>query len=224
MRPQELVGEARTPEGRALTLLHRAGHFAVCLDGRTLMSSAAHHSEEQMAELACADLAARPGARVLVGGLGMGFTLRAVLDRLAPDARVRVVELLATVVEWNRGPLAHLAEHPLDDPRVEVVIGDVASTAADRLQPFDAVLLDVDNGPEAFSERRNARLYEPAGLTRLREMLRPSGVLVIWSAFESPRFLRTLERAGLEARAIPARARGQRGRRHTLFLGRRSSA
>ena len=174
-----------------------------------------------MAELACEGAARSPGARLLVGGLGMGYTLRAALDRLGPDAMVVVVELLEAVVRWNRGPLADLAERPLDDPRSHLEVVDLVDYLAAKPEPFDGILLDVDNGPEAFTTSGNARLYSERGLTRLRKALRPGGTLVVWSAFESPRFVGVMERAGFSVRAERARARGRKGGRHTLYVGRR---
>jgi spermidine synthase len=223
MEPRILIDEARTPDGRTITLTSRSGYFTVSVDGDPLMGSAEHHSEERMAELACADLTDRSAPRVLVGGLGMGYTLRAVLDRLPPRSEVIVAELLEAVVSWNRGPLAALANRPLTDRRVRLEVGDLVDYLAARPAPFDAVLLDVDNGPEAFTTESNSRLYDRRGLRRLHAALRPGGVLIVWSAFESPRFARALRRAGLEAEVVRSRARERKGARHTLYVGRRRS-
>ncbi len=225
MKPRELLASTTTPDGAALTLTREAGALVVRVANVPLMSSRVHGSEEAMAEVACAGLAARAGARVLVPGLGMGFTLRATLDALGPDAEVVVCELLPAIVEWNReGPLGALAGHPLCDARVRVVIDDVVRVVrASAPRSFDAILLDVDNGPEAFTVASNAALYEPAGLAALRAILRPGGALVVWSAHEAPRFERALRRAGFasaEARRVRARGAIAKGSRHVLYVGR----
>jgi len=180
-----------------------------------------------MAEVAAAALVGRPQPRVLVGGLGMGFTLRSVLDALGDDAQVVVAELLPCVVEWNRGVLAPLSQAALDDPRVRLETVDIADYLALHKSSFDAVLLDVDNGPEAFSAPGNARLYTPAGLAILRAALRPGGVLVVWSAFASNAFVKALARAGFNgAQMLTVRARSntRKGSRHTLFVARSGSS
>jgi spermidine synthase len=186
------------------------------------MSSASHGSEEAMAQVA---LQALPRAvkapRLLIGGLGMGYTLRAALELLPPEGSVTVAELSPAVLAWNRGPLAPLARSPLGDPRVSVVLGDVLN----RLHPqaFDAILLDVDNGPEGLSQPANRRLYGPEGVARFHRALAPQGVWVVWSAGPDPLFLKTMGEAGFDASAqgVPARSRGGggRGSRHHLFVG-----
>jgi spermidine synthase len=222
MDPTKLIDEARTPAGEIMKLTSRSGYFSVSIGRDLLMSSAEHHSEERMAELAIGDAVAWPETRVLIGGLGMGFTLRAALDRLGPDGRAHVVELMPAVVEWNRGPLAHLAEHPLDDTRASIEVVDLVDFLAARPEPFDGILLDVDNGPEAFTAQSNSRLYSRNGLRRLLAALKPGGALVVWSAFDSPPFVRKLQQAGFSARAVRARGRGKKGARHTLFVAKRT--
>jgi spermidine synthase len=219
MRPTTRIAEARTPAGEALVLTEHDGTWSVSVGRDMLMSSAAHHSEEEMAEL----VDGGPDARILVGGLGMGYTLRAVLDRLGAEGRVDVVELIPAVVEWNRGPLAPLAGRPLEDPRVSVEIRDVVGHVAAHRNTWDGILLDVDNGPEAFTTPGNARMYRQPGLRTLLRALRPGGVLVIWSAFDSPAFVRALSKAGFRADALRTHARGggRKRNRHTLFIGRR---
>lgn len=206
-----------------MTLVRQQGDLVVLVSGVPLMSSRVHGSEEVMAELACGPIRLRYGVRVLVGGLGMGFTLRAALDALGPDAKVVVSELMPALVEWNRGPLGPLAKHPLDDPRVSLVLGDVAAMLRASRETFDVVLLDVDNGPEAFTTPKNAWLYGPAGLETIRASLRIGGVVVFWSAFEAPGFERRLAEAGFQAETAPVRARGhvQKGSRHVLYVGRK---
>jgi spermidine synthase len=221
MKPTIVLDEARTPAGEVMKLTERSGYYSVSVGRDLLMSSGEHHSEERMAELAIGDAAAWPESRVLIGGLGMGYTLRAALDRLGPDGRAVVVELMEAVVAWNRGPLAHLAERPLDDPRASVEVVDLVDYLAAQPEPFDGILLDVDNGPEAFTTQTNSRLYSRNGLRRLRAALRPGGTLVVWSAFDSPEFVRRLQQAGFSARSVRARGRGRKGSRHTLFVGTR---
>ncbi len=223
MQPRELIAESLTPDGAPILLTKEAGAFVVRVSGVPLMSSRVHGSEAAMAELACAPLREGRGARVLVGGLGMGFTLRAALDALGPDAKVVVSELLPVLVEWNRGVLGPLAGAPLEDRRVSLLVGDlVPLLKLARPRSYDALLLDVDNGPEAFTAQSNAWLYGREGLTAMRAALRPGGVLVVWSAFESQRFERDLRGAGFAAEVVPARARGpiKKGARHYLYVGR----
>ena len=157
---------------------------------------------------------------MLVGGLGMGFTLRATLDLLPSDASVVVVELLPAVVEWNRGPLAPLAGEPLLDPRVTVLLGDVAVALQAAVGRFDAMLLDVDNGPAAFTESANAGLYTDQGLSSARKALKDGGVLAVWSAWDDRKFEQRLRYNGFRAEVSRVRARLKKGGpRHTIFLG-----
>jgi spermidine synthase len=223
MQAPEFIDEARTPAGELIRLTRESGHFVVRVDGLILMSSGAHHSEEHMAKIGCAGLRGRPDARVLVGGLGLGYTLRSALDEVGPRATVVVSELLEAVVTWNRGPVAHLAEQPLDDPRVRIEVGDLVAYIRSRPAPFDTLLLDVDCGPDSFSSKGNGRLYDRKGLALLRQSLRPGGALVVWSAYECPPFVQALRRAGFETRVVSARERGNRGARHTLYVGRRAA-
>jgi spermidine synthase len=217
MKPREVLDRTTTPDGRRLELAREGVHYVIRVDGVALMSSAAHGSEEAMARVAAEALGARPGARVLVGGLGLGFTLRAALDAF-PDATVTVAELLPPLVGYNRGALADLARRPLDDPRVRLFEGDVRVPLG--AGGWDAVLLDVDNGPEAFTTSANASLYDDAGAALLARALAPGGVLVVWSAGPSPAFERRLRRAGLACDTRRARARDRKGATHTLFVAR----
>lgn len=198
------LARAVTACGDELVLRERAGTFEIRCNGWDLMSNRAHHSEQWMARTACERLPT--GApRVLIGGLGMGFTLRAALDVLPAAAQVVVAELLPEIIAWNRGVLASLAHRPLDDPRVCVACADVA----ELLQPdsFDAIVLDVDNGPDAVMLRGNAALYAPEGVQRMQRALRAGGVLAVWSASPSPLFEQILRKVGLrwERDDIPAR-------------------
>lgn len=221
MNPTVLIDEARTPDGFLLKLTTRADYFEVSIEGVTLMASTEHHSEVQMADIVCQELAADDAPRVLVGGLGMGFTLRAALDRLSPNATVVVVELMEAVVRWNRGPLAHLAYEPLSDSRTVCENVDLVDYLEDNKDPFDGILLDVDNGPEPFTVDGNSRLYDERGLERLMHALKPGGVAVVWSAFSSPAFAVAMEKAGFETQTVRTRSRGHRGGHHTLFVGRK---
>ncbi|MBX3250538.1 MAG: hypothetical protein KF901_25400 [Myxococcales bacterium] len=229
MKRSELLAQAKTPAGATITLTLEADSYVVRVAGSMLMSSRMSGSEEVMAQLACAPLMERRVARprVLVGGLGLGFTLRATLDALGPDAEVVVSELLPCLVEWNRGPLAHLASAPLDDPRATLSIGDLGALLR-RATPrsYDALLLDVDNGPEAFTVPSNDWLYGPGGLAAARASLRPGGMLVVWSAFQAPPFERALRAAGFRPEVVPVRARGaiKKGSRHFLYVGHVGSA
>ena len=224
MKPWELLGETRTPDGETLTLMRQDREFVILANGKPLMSSRMHGSEEALASLGCAHLAGAGEPRVLVGGLGMGFTLAATLSGLPEAATVVVAELVAGVVEWNRGPLGAFAGRPLGDPRVEVVVGDVLDTLRAGAAQFDAVLLDVDNGPDAFTSARNSALYADRGLAAVRAALRPNGVLAVWSAWEDRKFEQRLRAGGFEVEVRRVRARLKKGGPwHTIFLGRPST-
>jgi spermidine synthase len=219
----ELLGETRTPDGGSLTLTRHDREYVIMADGRSLMSSRMHGSEQALATLALRRIRAAEPA-VLVGGLGMGFTLRATLDLLVPSATVVVAELVPAVVEWNRGPLAALADEPLRDTRVRMEIGDVADTLEASRNRFDAVLLDVDNGPDAFTSSTNARLYTDQGLATAREALKPGGVLAVWSAWEQRRFEQRLRHAGFSVTVERVRGRLEKGGpMHTIFLATRGA-
>lgn len=220
-RSRELIGRTHLPGGQELKLTSEEGYYVLTLDGVPLMSSAAHHSEEHMAEVGCKGLETRPNTRVLVGGLGMGYALRAALDRTSPTSRVVMSELVPAVIRWNKGPLADLAGRPLEDPRTQLDAGDIVAYIKSRPEPFDAILLDTDNGPDNFTVKGNSRLYDPQGLARLSRTLRPGGRLVVWSAYQCPAFVGDLRRAGFEAQVVKAKARGHKGGRHTLYVGRR---
>ena len=217
MKPVETLDQAKTHDGQDLVLYHRDGVYQIRVDGMELMSSRAHGSESALAELTQQALAHVEAPRILIGGLGMGFTLRAALDCFPPRARLVVAEVFPEVVRWNRGPLAHLAQRPLEDRRVDLRQADVAKVMADG--PFDGILLDVDNGPQAFTLEANAELYDARGIGRLRDALSASGVLSVWSAGDEPVFERALKRAGLRMRRVRVPARGPGGGpRHTIYL------
>lgn len=219
MKPSIERGRATTPDGRTLTLHERDGAFTIRVDGVELMSSRQHHSEERLAELACGHVRTTPGARVLVGGLGMGYTLRAALATLRPDARVTVAELVPAVIAWNADPAFGLAAGALADPRVEVVAVDVAAVIASR-RGFDAILLDVDNGADGLTTAANDGLYAPAGLAAASAALDPGGCLAVWSATDDPAFVRRMERAGFAVTTERVSLHAGGGSRASLFIGR----
>jgi spermidine synthase len=221
----ELLEAAEVREtGAELRLYRRGGEFSIRLEGRELMNSRVHGSEEAFGELACERIADRPGARVLVGGLGMGFTLAAALSKLGPDADVVVSELVPEVVSWSRGVLGELAEYPLRDPRVTVRAIDVAQLLKQERSRYDAILLDVDNGPEALPQSGNSWLYGRAGLAAALAALRAEGLLAVWSAGPDPAFSERLRAVGFEVEEVEVRARGYtRGTRHTIWIARRIS-
>ncbi len=220
MKPLEVLGEAITPDGTDLKLTRRDHEYIILANGKSLMWSRTHGSEEALATLACRRARTMEQPRVLIGGLGMGFTLRATLDSLPPDAEVVVAELVPAVVEWNRGVLGPLAGHPLKDKRVRVHVSDVAVTLDSSRSQFDAVLLDVDNGPSAFTSSGNSRLYDDKGLASVREALKAGGVLAVWSARDDRKFVQRLRYCGFSVEVECVRARLKKGGpRHTIFLG-----
>jgi spermidine synthase len=219
LKPWEVIGRARMSDGTELTLSRHPDEFLIQADGASLMSSRMHGSEEALASLGCARARLLPRPRVLVGGLGMGFTLRAALDVLPAAALVVIAELVPEVVEWNRGPLGPLARHPLDDPRVRLEIEDVGAVLRAERTGFDAVLLDVDNGPAAFTAAGNERIYDAGGVAVLARAIRPNGILAVWCWREDARFEKRLRGAGF--RVERERVRGRRttgGSRHTILL------
>jgi spermidine synthase len=220
MIPWEVLECVPVRGGGEISLHRRGTEYSIRAGGQDLMNSRRHDSEEALAHRGCAQLASVRGARVLVGGLGMGFTVRASLDRLGPTARVDVVDLVPAVVRWNRGPLAHLAGRPLEDARVRVVEADVADVLASSPGTYDAILMDVDNGPRALTASANSRLYTPAGLAAAAQALRPHGTYAVWSPAESPWFTESLRRAGFDVRTEKVPARRGSGGRHVLWIAR----
>ncbi len=220
MLPWKELGRADIPgASQPLVLLQRGHEFVVRRCDVPSMASGQHYSEERLAEDGCAAAAALAAPRVLVGGLGLGYTLAAALRVLPAGADVVVGELFEAVVEWNRGPLAHLAGHPLRDPRVRVELGDVRDTIV-RESPCDAILLDVDNGPDGFTRADNAALYSDAGLAAARKALAPHGVLAVWSVAPDEAFARRFAKAGftVQEQRVSARAHGKGGT-HVLWFG-----
>ena len=225
VNPWELLGRTATPAGDEMTLMLRSGEYVILASGKALMSSRMHGSEEALAALGCAAARLLKAPTVLVGGLGMGFTLRATLQLLPPAATVIVAELVPGVVEWNRGPLGPLAHHPLRDPRVRVEIDDVNAVLRASRGRFDAVLLDIDNGPDAFTTTGNHWLYNDGGLATIRASLRGEGTVAIWSAWEDRKFEQRMQWAGFAVEAARVRARLKKGGpRHVIFCGRLPAA
>lgn len=224
MKPWQLLDSAAVPGGGEVRLYQRDDEFSIRADRLELMNSRQHGSEEALAELSCAKIAHRARPRVLVGGLGMGFTVAAALSRLGADSQIVVAELVPAVVKWNRGPLAHLAGRPLDDQRVTVREVDVAQILKAERKAFDAILLDVDNGPEALTRGKNNWLYSREGLATAHASLKPSSVLAVWSVAAHAAFGRRLAEAGFQVEESRVRARGPRhGSQHTIWIAQRGA-
>ncbi|MDG4647818.1 MnmC family methyltransferase [Roseibacterium sp. SDUM158017] len=220
MLPWVHLGTAMAPDGDTLRLMRRGDEFSIRLEGgNELMNSRLGGSEEALATLALDHLRDRAAPRLLIGGLGMGFTLRAALDATGPGARLTVAEIVPEVVRWARGEMAEVFAGSLDDPRVELRTGDVGAMIREAKASFDAILLDVDNGPDGLTRPGNEALYSEAGLERVRRALAPGGVLAVWSAAPDAGFTRRLERCGFTVRCETVRAgRTKRGARHTIWL------
>ncbi|HEY2381667.1 MAG TPA: hypothetical protein VGK48_10865 [Terriglobia bacterium] len=222
MQALELLGEATTPDGSDIKLTRRTNEYVILANGKPLMSSRMHGSEEALATFACSNLRTTERPCVLIGGLGMGFTLRAALDLLPSNAQVVVAELVPAIVEWNRGPLGPLARDPLRDKRVRIEVGDVAVSIGSRQSHFDSILLDVDNGPAAFTTPQNSMLYADRGLAAIRAALKNGGVLAIWSAREDRKFEQRLRYGGFVVEVERVRGRLKKGGpHHTIFLARK---
>jgi len=220
VKRRELLASTITPDGMRMTLLLHAGDYYIEIDGQPLMSSRAPGSEKALAELAARALTGNSHPRVLIGGLGLGFTLGAALDVLPGGASVVVVEFFETIVDWNHKFGFHSATDRLADPRVIVEVTDVVEYLRDVKRPFDAILLDVDNGPDAWCLASNERLYDRPGLIRIQQALKPGGLLAIWSAEGSSAFEKRLAGVGFAVRSETVRSRGHKGERHTIFLAR----
>ncbi len=222
MTPSESLGTARVPGGgEELRLLRRGDDFRIVLDRNELMNSRMSGSEEALATMTGERLATtRP--RLLIGGYGMGFTLRAALRTLGPEASITVAELVPEIIDWARGPMAALTAGCLDDPRVQLVNDDVAALIAGAESTYDAILLDVDNGPHGLTRSANDRLYSAAGLLAAKRALARGGVLAIWSAWPDPPFARRLAQAGFAVEEVAVRARSNgKGPRHVIWFATR---
>lgn len=217
MLPRILIDTTTVPGGAEMRLVQRGRDWFIMLGREELMSSRMSGSEEALATLACDRVSS--AAHLLIGGYGMGFTLRAALARLGPNARVTVAELVPAVIAWAKGPMAEIAAGCLDDPRVDVVLDDVGAVIAASPRTYDAILLDVDNGPNGLTRAGNDRLYSAGGLAAAKAALRPGGLLAIWSAAPDPAFTRALHRAGFAVEEVVIRSRASgKGARHVIWI------
>lgn len=222
MIPWEILDTASVPgDTEELTLYRRDDEYSIRLKSCELMNSRVHGSEEALAELTCARLGTRPNARILIGGLGIGFSVRAALDMLGSASKVVVAELVPKVVEWNRTYLAHLAQSPLKDRRVTVREVNVADIIRAESESFNAIILDVDNGPEGLTRQGNNWLYTSAGLEAAHEALISGGVLSVWSSSRNKPFVKRFRKAGFTVDEESVYSRGHKGSRHTIFLGKK---
>ncbi|WP_112943528.1 MULTISPECIES: spermidine synthase [unclassified Rhizobium] len=220
MLPWIQIDSAQIPgEAGELRLKQRGSEFSIMLGSNELMNSRLSGSEEALATLSYDKLKGRPRPSILIGGLGMGFTLRAALAVVPNDATVVVAELVPAVVSWGRGPMAEVFKGCLDDPRVGIYQGDVSELIRSSRAKFDAILLDVDNGPDGLTRRSNDGLYDLAGLKAAREALRLGGVLAVWSSGPDASFTRRVRDSGFAVEAVNSRANGKRGgARHVIWL------
>jgi len=222
MKPERLIDSTPTPGGDELFLYERDGVFTLRIGGIELMTSRAHDSEEELAWMTMKLISRKRQPRVLVGGLGMGYTTRAALDSSPRPSQVVIAELLPAVVRWNREHIGDLAGRPMDDPRVKVVERDLHDVIAESPNEFDVILNDVDNGPGGCALDKNERLYQPKGLAAIHRCLRPGGVLGVWCVEDDPRFVKALSGAGFRASSETIFARNVgKGHRHTIFLAQR---
>ena len=219
MKVRELLATAKVPGGEELRLFRRDRDFMIVLDRNELMNSRMSGSEEQLATLSCAQIRNRSNPRLLIGGYGMGFTLRAALAVLPAGASVVVAELVPEIIAWARGPMAELTAGCLDDPRVSVFEGDVAAVIAGARGTYDAILLDVDNGPDGLTRAGNDGLYSASGLAAAKAALVRRGILAIWSAADDPAFTRRLNANGFAANPTRVRARSNgKGAQHVIWM------
>jgi spermidine synthase len=221
MKPRELLGAAAVPGGEELRLFRRGDDFMIVLDRNELMNSRMSGSEEALAVMTCERLSSDGPPHLLIGGYGMGFTLRAALAVLRSDAHVTVAELVPEIIAWARGPMVDLAAGCLDDPRVALVASDVADVIGAAASRYDAILLDVDNGPDGLTRAANNRLYAMSGLTRAKVALKPGGILAIWSAGPDAAFAGRLRETGFDVEEVTVRARSNgKGAKHVIWFGR----
>ena len=217
MKPFERLGEAKTPNGTVITLYRHDGSYLIRADGVELMSTRRHLSEDRLAEIACAPLRDVASARVLIGGLGLGFTLRTALRLLRHDAEVVVAELVAEVIAWNADPRYGLSVEAMSDPRVRMVHDDVTEVLRANPGGFDAIMLDTDNGPDGMLISENASLYSASGVATTVAALRQGGSIVYWSVGDDPRFVTALRKCGLAVTTLRVRAHGTAGPMHILY-------
>ena len=221
MKPRELVATAKVPGGVELRLFRHDNDFVIALDGYELMNSRLGGSEEALAVMACQRLRANLKPHLLIGGYGMGFTLRAALALLGQGAQVTVAELVPEVIDWARGPMSQLTAGCLDDPRLDLVVGDVTALIRLAEKGYDAILLDVDNGPSGLTRTANDQIYSMAGLALAKRALKPGGTLAIWSAAPDAKFLERLKSVGFKVEQVSVRARNNgKGPRHVIWFAR----
>ncbi|MCI4589313.1 spermidine synthase [Sphingobium sp. BYY-5] len=219
MTPREYLGSAAVPGGQELKLYRRGGDFMIVLDRNELMSSRMSGSEKQLALMTIDRLKGCKAPHLLIGGYGMGFTLRAALGALDATARITIAELVPEIIEWARGPMAKLAAGCLDDPRVTLMLDDVVPVIAAGHGLYDAILLDVDNGPDGLTAAANDRLYNGKGLEAARAALKPGGILAVWSAGSDDAFTRRLRGSGFLVEEVAVRARDNgKGPRHVIWF------
>ena len=223
MIPWELLDSASVPgAGGELRLYRRGDEYSIRVRGQgELMNSRMHGSEDALAEITCARLVDVSSPRILIGGLGMGFTLAAALQHAPADARIIVAELVPAIVQWNLGPLGAVSGYPLRDERVSVREGDVAAIMQAESDAYDAILLDVDNGPEGFTRPENDWLYDVDGLAAAYRALRANGVLAVWSAGPAPDFIQRLNKIGFDVDEVRVRAHAGKGARHVIWFARK---
>ncbi len=220
MKPTERLGEARTPDGSRLELLRHDGSYLIRANGIELMSSRRHLSEDRLAQVACAPFEAVPGARALIGGLGLGFTMKAALKALRPDAEVVVAELMPEVIAWNMNAEWDITDGAIRDPRVRIVPDDVFNVLKHNVHGFDAIMLDTDNGPDGMLLSENTQLYSAYGVDCTVKALREDGVIAYWSVSDDTKFVDSLERARLSVTKERVRAHGTSGPLHTIYVAR----
>jgi spermidine synthase len=223
MIPRELLGTAEIPGGEQLRLIRHGGDFVIMIGRNELMNTRMRGSEEALATMSCARIAGRADTRLLIGGYGMGFTLRAALAALPSNAHITVAELVPEIIDWAHGPMQDVAAGCLDDPRVHIVADDVVEVIRSRPASFDAILLDVDNGPDGLVREANNQLYSQQGLKAAQAALRPGGVLAIWSAGKDDAFARRLKNVGFAVDEVAVRARGNgKGAKHVIWFATKS--
>ncbi len=213
------MAECQTPDGATLSLYEHDGDYYICINGADLMSTRQFHSEQQLSEIGCAGLKEKKHARVLIGGLGMGYTLKSALACVGPDAHVTIAEFVPEIIEWNRDPRFPFAGSALADKRVTLVEGDVIR-CLEGTATYDAILLDTDNGPTALTAASNTHLYTPDGIRKLCRAIEPAGCVAVWSVDAQPNFIRTLKKHGLQAKSHPVLAHATGGGTRFILVGR----
>lgn len=220
MKKWNLLNEAVTSDRKKISLWERDEEYTIRVNGADLMTTRQHTSEDKLGEIGCAHLRTVKNPRILIGGLGFGYTLKSVLLRVSPAARITVAELMPSIITWNRSPAYPFAAVAMADRRVQTVQRDVLSVIRASRAKFDSILLDIDNGPSALSAEGNDSLYREAGLLQIKQALRPGGLVAVWSVSDSPGFMKALGKAGFRAEAVPVRAHISSGGTRIIFVGR----